>query len=111
MSEGVDEVPESPPGEEGKPDTTGAAGDEHADDVDHAAAKIEDITRRVSKHQSVLYPTPSDADVIDIDRTALEAILDVSSRLQDIQKRSKVSMSTLAFAQESYKDKQVNSFK
>lgn len=45
---------------------------------------------------------------VDVDRTALEAILDISSRIQGIQKKSKVSMSTLALAHESYKDKQVN---
>lgn len=45
---------------------------------------------------------------VDVDRSTLEAILDVSSRIQNIQKKSKVSMSTLAFGHESYKDKQVN---
>lgn len=45
---------------------------------------------------------------VDVDRTTLDAILDVSSRIQDIQKRSRMSMSTLGLAQESYKDKQVS---
>ncbi|XP_041975311.1 dynein axonemal heavy chain 8 [Aricia agestis] len=47
----------------------------------------------------------SEIDILNIDRTALEAILDVSYRLQDFQKK-KHSMSTIALGQESYKDKQ-----
>ena len=47
-------------------------------------------------------------ELLDVDRSALEAILDVSFRLDDIQKRSRVSMCTLTQAHESYKDKQVN---
>lgn len=47
-------------------------------------------------------------ELLDLDRTALGAILDVSCRLKDFQSRSRTSMSTLAQAHESYKDKQVN---
>ncbi|XP_052742928.1 dynein axonemal heavy chain 8 [Bicyclus anynana] len=77
--------------------------DEHTEDVAHTA---ENISRTSRKHS--VYPAKegTSTQIIDIDRTALEAILDVSSRIQEIQKKSKVSMSTLALAHESYKDKQ-----
>lgn len=82
---------------------------DHDEDLKHTSVKIDESIRRVSRKQS-MYPAAqaSSAHVLDIDRTALEAILDVSSRLKDIQKKSKVSMSTLNLAHESYKDKQVN---
>lgn len=109
--EGGDGPSDAPPAEAAE----GAGGEghelgtaeQHAADVDHTAVKIDEVVRKMSRRQSV-YPTADEGDdPLDIDRTALEAILDVSSRIQDIQKKSKVSMSTLAFAQESYKDKQV----
>ncbi|KAI8438603.1 hypothetical protein MSG28_011048 [Choristoneura fumiferana] len=76
--------------------------------ADEAAGKIEDITRRMSRKQSMFQKQapPTDTERVEVDRTALEAILDVSSRLKDIQKKSKLSMSALALGHESYKDKQ-----
>lgn len=86
-----------------------AATDEQADDVAQTTVKIDEVVRRISHKQSI-NPRMTNAgdERVDVDRTALEAILDVSSRIQDIQKKSKISMSTLALAHESYKDKQVN---
>lgn len=82
--------------------------EERAQDVSQTELKP-DISRKMSRKQSYFPAKPgSSAEIIDVDRTALEAILDVSSRIQDIQKKSRVSMSTLALAHESYKDKQVN---
>lgn len=61
-----------------------------------------------SKRASNLPPRPrfGDADHVEVDRTNLEAILDVTNRLTT--KKSKKSTSTLALPTESYKDKQVN---
>lgn len=82
---------------------------DHDQDIKHTSVKIDESLGRASRKQS-MYPDAqaSSANVLEIDRTALEAILDVSSRLKDIQKKSKLSMSTLNLAHESYKDKQVN---
>ncbi|XP_072937033.1 dynein axonemal heavy chain 8 [Epargyreus clarus] len=108
--EGGDGPSDAPPAEVaevggGEGHEQGAA-EQHAADVSQTAVKLDEVARKMSRRQSV-YPTAEEGDdPLDIDRTALEAILDVSSRIQDIQKKSKVSMSTLAFAQESYKDKQ-----
>lgn len=90
-----------------------AGGDEaQKADVEKTAENIEAMARRMSKRQSMSKRRqsagPSSDERVEVDRTALEAILDVSQRLQDIQKKSRVSMSTLALAHESYKDKQVN---
>lgn len=90
------------PQEEGEQANAGA--------VEETAVKIDEVARKMSRKKSVVPSTSALGvqSIIDIDRTALEAILDVSSRLQDIQKKSKISMSTLALGHESYKDKQVN---
>lgn len=45
---------------------------------------------------------------VNVDRTALESILNVSSRLQNLVHRNKMSMSLMNFHHHSYKDKQVN---
>ncbi|CAK1540075.1 unnamed protein product [Leptosia nina] len=110
MADGGGEVPpetapEAANAEAGAADTAGG-GDDKDEDVEKTAVKIEEIARRASRKQSVYQPTGSAEEILDIDRTALEAILDVSARLKDIQKKSKISMSTLALAHESYKDKQ-----
>lgn len=90
----------------------GEAGDdaEKQKAADEAAGKIDDITKKMSRKQSMFQKQeqPTDTERVEVDRTALEAILDVSSRLKDIQRKSKLSMSALALGQESYKDKQVN---
>lgn len=84
--------------------------EQHDADVAETAKKLDAAARRMSKKQSMMHrrdSKPGPDERVEVDRTALEAILDVSQRLQDIQKKSKVSMSTLALAHESYKDKQV----
>ncbi|KAJ2947929.1 hypothetical protein O0L34_g9722 [Tuta absoluta] len=45
-------------------------------------------------------------DRVEVDRTALEAILDVGRRLQNVQRKSKTSQGTLVLGHDSYKDKQ-----
>lgn len=65
----------------------------------HQALKTISSIRRMSL---------SDGEPFEIDKAALEGILDVSSRLTDIQMRSRVSMSALTQGHETYKDKQVN---
>ncbi|CAH0727356.1 unnamed protein product, partial [Brenthis ino] len=91
----------------GGADATEGTAEEHAEDMEQTAVKIDEVTRKMSRKQSVYPATPGvSTQIVDIDRTALEAILDVSSRLKDIQKKSRVSMSTLGLAHESYKDKQ-----
>lgn len=69
--------------------------------------KISEVSKRGAKKGRQKVPVGAD-ERVEVDRTALNAILDVSSRIQDIQKKSRLSMSTLALAHESYKDKQVN---
>ncbi|KAL4712627.1 hypothetical protein ACJJTC_007924 [Scirpophaga incertulas] len=78
---------------------------DHDKDVAETKVKIEEVVREIYRKPSV-YVSGDNENQVDVDRTALEAILEVGSHLQDIQKRSKVSMSTLALAHESYKDKQ-----
>ncbi|VVC98542.1 unnamed protein product [Leptidea sinapis] len=92
----------APPGVE----ITEAEDEEKAANVAHAAGKIDEISKRMSRKESAYHPTIDDEDVLNIDRTALEAILDVSSRITDIQKKSKISMSTLVLAHDTYKEKQ-----
>lgn len=76
------------------------------------AKKIEELAEHTehqpTRRHSYLPPRPTFGDEthVEVDRTNLEAILDVTKRLK--AKRSKKSMSTLALATESYKDKQVN---
>lgn len=68
----------------------------------------ENREQQPTKRQSYLPPRPNfgDANHVEVDRTNLEAILDVTNRLKT--KKNKKSTSTLALATESYKDKQVN---
>ncbi|KAL0851104.1 hypothetical protein ABMA28_006975, partial [Loxostege sticticalis] len=109
MSAEGGEVPPEPPPEaaaEAAPPEDGAEGAEDAD-VDTETTERFDPSRKMSRKSTTYKRGDSlSQDRVDVDRTALEAILDVGSRLQDIQKKSKVSMSTLALAHESYKDKQ-----
>lgn len=111
MSAEGGEAPSEPPPEaaaEAAPPEDGAEGAEDAD-VDTETTERFDPSRKMSRKSTTYKRGDSlSQDRVDVDRTALEAILDVGSRLQDIQKKSKVSMSTLALAHESYKDKQVN---
>lgn len=113
---GEAEAPPPPAGSEETP-AAAEADDANADDLAETAAKIESLQRVKRSHsrsQSQLrfsqprLSTVSTGERVDVDRAALEAILDVSARIQDMQKKSKVSMSMLAMAHESYKDKQVN---
>lgn len=86
------------------------------DDDGGSQAELAKITKEVAEHteehptkrQSYLPPRPNfgDAYHVDVDRTNLEAILDVTKRLKP--RKSKKSTSTFALATESYKDKQVN---
>ncbi|KAJ0182474.1 hypothetical protein K1T71_001843 [Dendrolimus kikuchii] len=82
--------------------------EEHERDVEETGVKFDEIVSRRMLEKMSTYSRASLAgqERVEVDRTALEAILDVSSRIQDIQKKSKISMSTLALAHESYKDKQ-----
>lgn len=81
------------------------------EDIDETAMKIEEISKGTD-HPKKLHPyeqtkpTFGDAEHVEVDRTNLEAILDVANRLKT--KRSKKSTSILALASETYKDKQVN---
>ncbi|KPJ08753.1 Dynein heavy chain 8, axonemal [Papilio machaon] len=86
-----------------------ASGDaeQKVEDVEHTAVKIDELSKKYSRERRpTVEAEDSDEERVVVDRTALEAILDVSSRLKDIQKKSRVSMSTLALGHESYKDKQ-----
>lgn len=109
-AEGGEAPPEAHPPAPGEDEAAeGAEGfDDDADDTGKSTVRMA-VSKRLSR-KSVYRPAHSaySQDRVVVDRTALEAILDVSSRLQDIQKKSKVSMSTLALGHESYKDKQVN---
>lgn len=69
---------------------------------------VQHTEQHPSKRHSYHPPRPSfgDAYHVEVDRTNLEAILDVTNR-QEV-KKSKKSTSTLALATETYKDKQVN---
>ncbi|KAJ8736206.1 hypothetical protein PYW08_006862 [Mythimna loreyi] len=69
--------------------------------------EMDEATGRQSRLQSVQTYISTNEEVLEIDRTALDAILDVGTRLMDIQKRSRTSLNTLAQAHESYKDKQI----
>lgn len=107
----MSEEPGGAPPEASGPEAgeVGEGGEGAAADIEHTAVKIDEIARRISRKQSMYQARQGEEDeILDVDRTALEAILDVSARLKDIQKKSKISMSTLALAHESYKDKQVN---
>lgn len=100
-----------PPAETAEPAEEAPAGGGDQDNeqaVVETKSKIEALTK--SSHKALLHHSFDDGERVEVDRTALEAILDVGARLKDIQKKSKVSMSTLALAHESYKDKQVNKF-
>lgn len=101
--------PEAPPDETPPGDASGAEDGEHGLDTGKSTLRM-DVSRKLSRKSTMYRAAAASLSQVrvDVDRTALEAILDVSSRLQDIQKKSKVSMSTLAFAHDSYKDKQVN---
>lgn len=104
--EGGEAPPEAPPPAPGEGEAAEGGGE--GDDAGKSNVRL-DATSRMSRKQSMYrsYAALS-TDRVDVDRTALEAILDVSSRIQSIQKKSKVSMSTLALHHDSYKDKQVN---
>lgn len=107
--EGGEAAGEAGEGGEGK-----AEGEQAEEEQEKEAEVVKPITKMISavskwgmKKGRVKAEVGSD-ERVDVDRTALNAILDVSSRLKDIQKKSRVSMSTLALGHESYKDKQVN---
>lgn len=86
-------------------DEDGGTQAEFAQNVKELAKQIE---QQPTKRPSHLPPRPNfgDAFHVEVDRTNLEAILDVAHRLKT--KKSKKSTSTLALATETYKDKQVN---
>ncbi|KAJ8735702.1 hypothetical protein PYW07_007322 [Mythimna separata] len=76
---------------------------EATDDTD----EVGDIGHPIAtKASSIRRLSFSDGEAIELDKTTLEAILDVSSRLADIQMRSRLSMSALTQGHETYKDKQ-----
>ncbi|XP_028156116.1 dynein heavy chain 8, axonemal [Ostrinia furnacalis] len=105
-TEGGEAPPEPPPEAAGEAAEVAEGDEEHGEDTGKSTVKM-DLSRRMSRKSTMHRPAASLSQVrVDVDRTALEAILDVGSRLQDIQKKSKVSMSALAFAHDSYKDKQ-----
>uniref|UniRef100_A0A2A4JTK3 Uncharacterized protein n=1 Tax=Heliothis virescens TaxID=7102 RepID=A0A2A4JTK3_HELVI len=64
--------------------------------------------RTVSENSSDQSTTSNLEERVEVDRGALEDILDIGHRLRDSHKKSKVSMSLLTLVHESYKDKQVN---
>lgn len=93
----------------GQEDEGGAISHENVDE----AAKHDEVQElsHLTEHPKTLHSdnirqTFGDADHVEVDRTNLEAILDVANRLKT--RKSRKSMSTLALASESYKDKQVN---
>lgn len=81
-------------------------GNDTQEDIDETAKKI--AMEHPKKPIPLTKPTFGDASHVEVDRTNLEAILDVSNLLKG--KRSKKSSSILTLATESYKDKQVNKF-
>ncbi|XP_061708954.1 dynein axonemal heavy chain 8 [Cydia pomonella] len=93
---------EAPPAE--APETSDEK--QRQEDIEKTAEKIESLTHIAHRKASMFPQTQATQERVEVDRTALEAILDVGSRLKDIQKKSKVSMSALALGQESYKEKQ-----
>ncbi|KOB75592.1 Dynein heavy chain 8, axonemal [Operophtera brumata] len=105
MADGGVAEPEAPAAAEGE---AAAETDEHAEDVSKTAVTINEITDSLkpSAFSRMSRMVLGDEEIVDVDRTALEAILDVSARIQDIQKKSRISMSALALGQDSYKDKQ-----
>ncbi|XP_047526251.1 dynein axonemal heavy chain 8 [Pieris napi] len=107
MAEEGGPPPDTSAPEAEKDETGGDAAEDKDGDVEKTGVKIDEVARRISRKQSIFQANQEAADeILDVDRTALEAILDVSARLKDIQKKSKISMSTLNLAHESYKDKQ-----
>lgn len=76
------------------------------EDVDGIDKKIEGISKPGKLQADTTRPTFGDAYHVEVDRTNLEAILDVAHRLK--KRRSKKSASILALGSETYKDKQVN---
>ncbi|KAJ8736205.1 hypothetical protein PYW08_006861 [Mythimna loreyi] len=85
------------------PEKTTAPLDENADEDDDISQYGYLGTKTTSSIRRLSF---SDGEAIELDKTALEAILDVSSRLADIQMRSRMSLSALAQGCESYKEKQ-----
>lgn len=83
------------------------AGTELADEAldESGDLPFDDVTKGISSIRRLSF---SDGEPVELDKTALEAILDVSSRLADIQMRSRMSLSALTQGHETYKDKQVN---
>ncbi|PZC81902.1 hypothetical protein B5X24_HaOG211688 [Helicoverpa armigera] len=74
--------------------------------ADHAAM-VDDVSKQLAKKaSSIRKMSLTDGERVEVDKAALEAILDLSSRIAGIQRRSRLSMSTLALGHESYKDKQ-----
>ncbi|KOB72744.1 putative Ciliary dynein heavy chain [Operophtera brumata] len=65
--------------------------DGHAEDVAQTTVKISNITSSMAP--SVYSRMIVGDETVDVDRTALEAILEVGTRIQDIQKKSRISMS------------------
>ncbi|XP_075973556.1 dynein heavy chain 8, axonemal kl-3 [Anticarsia gemmatalis] len=117
MAEGGEEAPPdvaAPEGDETQPpEGEGGEAPEAAEGAEapkeeeyHATGiRISDVSKRSAKKGRTPLQIGAE-ERVDVDRTALNAILDVSSRIKDIQKKSRLSMSTLALGQESYKDKQ-----
>lgn len=103
------EAPEPEVAPVGQKTTFSELTDEQAADVSETAMMIDQLSTTVSKRMSSIRRISfGPGERVVIDKTTLEAILDVSSRLKDLQKKSRLSMSMLALAHESYKDKQVN---
>uniref|UniRef100_A0A2A4JEV5 Uncharacterized protein n=1 Tax=Heliothis virescens TaxID=7102 RepID=A0A2A4JEV5_HELVI len=75
--------------------------DDHANK--HATTVANESKTLAKKMSSIRKMSVTDGERVEVDKTALEAILDVSSRIAGIQRRSRLSMSTL-LAHESCKD-------
>lgn len=94
---------------DGAPGTAGSESTE-LETAKEQSLKIDESIRRQSRKYSM--PNVSGVEErIEVDRTALEAIINVGSRLNNIQQRSRASLSMMALVHESYKDKQVNKLK
>ena len=112
---------DEPKGEAGdKPDKPAAA-DQPPPPVEPAELQFDDIVEHVDATEeeppehipvkaisSFRRMSVADGEPFEIDKTALEAILDISSRLAGIQMRSRLSLSGMGQGPETYKDKQVS---
>lgn len=111
----ADEAPPAAEPEAAEPGAAEPAATEPAElgEIELGGEAEEDVNKSqyqilVKKISSFRRMSDADGEPFEIDKTALEAILDISSRLAGIQMRSRMSLSAMGQGPETYKDKQVN---